>query len=262
MSPDGQISAVLPVSEAEGLYPLLEPIIAALAERGEGRVPVWQTACFPLGPLSPGQRQALEQLLSEAEGEVAGTIGVPADGPVVSVRETRLPGLWRVSGAGGELLEVGDCPAAVRAAVAALPAGLDGPALAAAAPEGVATARSLVVEIAARLAALPEQIHHAPAHEIILSHLPVNAADAAFLRQTLGVGPVRLATRGHGSCRLQATAIRHLWLVGTFNSDDTLILNTLEIGDVPAAVRADQRDLADSASRLRSLSHRVLAGLA
>jgi hydrogenase-1 operon protein HyaF len=35
-----------------------------------------------------------------------------------------------------------------------------------------------------------------------------------------------------------------------FNSDDTLILNTLEVSDVPSVACAAMEDLADSAERL------------
>jgi hydrogenase-1 operon protein HyaF len=38
-----------------------------------------------------------------------------------------------------------------------------------------------------------------------------------------------------------------------YNSDDRLILNTLEITDVPEAVLAAQEDIDDSAARLREI---------
>ena len=38
-----------------------------------------------------------------------------------------------------------------------------------------------------------------------------------------------------------------------YNSDDKLILNTLEVTDVPAAALAAQEDIDDSAARLREI---------
>jgi hydrogenase-1 operon protein HyaF len=47
-----------------------------------------------------------------------------------------------------------------------------------------------------------------------------------------------------------ATGLRDVWSVQFRNAMDTTILDTLEIGDVPAAARAANEDFQDSAERL------------
>jgi hydrogenase-1 operon protein HyaF len=59
-----------------------------------------------------------------------------------------------------------------------------------------------------------------------------------------------MLSRGYGNCRVTATGLREVWWVQYFNSDDKLILNTLEVTPVPAAVLAAQEDIEDSAERL------------
>jgi len=101
----------------------------------------------------------------------------------------------------------------------------------------------------------------ADVHELILSGgdplllvnltlLPQTEADLAWLGARLGRGPVSVLSRGYGNCRVTATALAGVWWVQYFNTDDKLILNTLEVTDVPAAVLAAQEDIDDSAVRL------------
>jgi hydrogenase-1 operon protein HyaF len=44
-----------------------------------------------------------------------------------------------------------------------------------------------------------------------------------------------------------------VWWVKFYNSEDALILNTIEIVDVPEVARAAAEDLADSAERLKEI---------
>jgi hydrogenase-1 operon protein HyaF len=88
---------------------------------------------------------------------------------------------------------------------------------------------------------------------INLTLLPQTEADLACLEERLGLGPVSILSRGYGNCRITATAIRDLWWVQYFNSDDRLILNTLELTEVPAAALAAQEDIDDSAKRLAEI---------
>jgi hydrogenase-1 operon protein HyaF len=91
------------------------------------------------------------------------------------------------------------------------------------------------------------------AHTISLSLLPMTPQDIAFLQESLGAGPVRIVSRGYGSCRIQATAIHDVWSVQFFNTMDTILLDTLEIGDVPIVACAAEGDFRDSAVRLREI---------
>ncbi len=90
-------------------------------------------------------------------------------------------------------------------------------------------------------------------HVVNLTLLPQTPQDLAYLEASLGQGPVTVLSRGYGNCRVRATALRNLWWVQHFNSDDRMILNTLEVVDVPAAVLAAPEDLADSAQRLAEI---------
>jgi hydrogenase-1 operon protein HyaF len=73
----------------------------------------------------------------------------------------------------------------------------------------------------------------------------------AWLEQQLGHGPVRGESRGFGTCRVELTGVRNVWSVQHFNAMDRLILDTLEVGDVPGAICAGPADFEDAAIRLR-----------
>jgi hydrogenase-1 operon protein HyaF len=91
------------------------------------------------------------------------------------------------------------------------------------------------------------------AHVINFSLLPMTPEDMAFLQASLGRGPVAFVSRGYGACRVTATGARHVWSVQYLNAMDAVILDTLEIVDIPAAVLAAAEDFQDSAVRLREI---------
>ena len=74
--------------------------------------------------------------------------------------------------------------------------------------------------------------------------------DLAFLSDSLGIGPIVILSRGYGNCRISSTGTRNVWWVQYYNSQETLILNTLEISKVPEVACASQEDIEDSAERL------------
>ena len=96
----------------------------------------------------------------------------------------------------------------------------------------------------------PRIVPATASHIINFTLLPMSPADMEHLQATLGNGPIQLLSRGYGSCRVLATGARDVWSVQFLNAMDTTILDTLEIGDVPAAVRAADEDFQDSAERL------------
>jgi hydrogenase-1 operon protein HyaF len=107
---------------------------------------------------------------------------------------------------------------------------------------------------------LPEINEHVPrsgtgkdAHVINLSLLPHTEEDLAFLSATLGRGATTILSRGYGNCRITATATRNVWWVQFYNSQDTLILNSIEITPIPEVARAAPEDIADSAERLNEI---------
>lgn len=88
------------------------------------------------------------------------------------------------------------------------------------------------------------------AEVINLSLLPMSEADLEYLAEALGVGTVTMLSRGYGNCRITSTRLAHVWWVQYFNSMDQLILNTLEVVDVPEVAKAAQEDYEDSMERL------------
>ncbi|MEJ2592739.1 MAG: hydrogenase expression/formation C-terminal domain-containing protein, partial [Candidatus Thiodiazotropha sp.] len=113
--------------------------------------------------------------------------------------------------------------------------------------EGVLNAPPLLAEINDKVA---EYRPGHPPHVINLTLLPQTEEDIAFLIERLGEGPLTMLSRGYGNCRITSTAVDHVWWVQYFNSQDRNILNTLEIGDVPAVAAAAPEDIGDSAQRL------------
>lgn len=115
-------------------------------------------------------------------------------------------------------------------------------------PPGVMNAAALVQEIQAQASRWrPGQ----PAHVINLTLLPVSDADLDTLYQWLGHREVSLLSRGYGNCRITSTRLPNVWWVQYFNSMDTLILNTIEVVDMPEVALAAPEDFTDSLARLR-----------
>lgn len=117
-------------------------------------------------------------------------------------------------------------------------------------PDGVMNSPPLLAELNSAIARYQPG---AEAHIINLSLLPQTDQDLAFLDQRLGKGKLAVLSRGYGNCRITATASRYVWWVQYFNSQDTLILNTLEVSDVPNVVCAAAEDIADSCQRLQEI---------
>ncbi len=74
-----------------------------------------------------------------------------------------------------------------------------------------------------------------------------------MLERALPVGSVAIMSRGFGNCRITSTGARDIWRVQYFNSMNTLILNTIEVVDVPEVALAADEDLADTRGRLAEL---------
>jgi hydrogenase-1 operon protein HyaF len=191
------------------------------------------------------------------EGEVSGLAALP-DGVVAQIGEASVAGLWRVrfmdasGGVGADYLEVGAIPEIVRRAAALTADRL----MFGAAPNGAMNVMPLLAEISERMSAWREG---EPSHVINFSLLPMSDVDMSFLQQILGDGPVQLFSRGYGACKITATGARNVWSVQFFNATDAIILDTLEIGDVPAAARAAEEDFRDSAERLREIHEAYFA---
>ncbi|MCI4664577.1 MAG: hydrogenase expression/formation protein [Neomegalonema sp.] len=184
------------------------------------------------------------------EGEVA---AIGGDG-AAQAQESILAGVWRVrrGGADGgvalEAIEIGVFPTLLSADA------FDGAAATIAAPDtfdaNIFNAPPLLTEIN----------EHAPTgneldkpHVINLSLLPHTEEDLALLDRLLGKGRLIILSRGYGNCRVEATGVRNVWWVRYYNSQDTLILNSLEITRIPEVALAASEDIADSAERLNEI---------
>lgn len=200
-----------------------------------------------MGGLAEADRLLIDQVLGEGEvsAQVTGETGTTAG--TLAIQESVFAGVWRLRGrdaqghAYADKVEVGDVPAAIRnAAKSGLPSPMQAPP-----GPGVINAPALLAEIAEQTARPV-----GGTHVINLSLLPFSPEDAAWLDERLGRGRITLLSRGYGNCRITATGIARVWWVQYFNSQDALILNTLEISDVPEVARASAEDLEDSAERL------------
>ena len=214
----------------------------------------WDPKATPRGPcldLAGVARPALE-IMNEMLGE--GEVSIQID----SVRKFRIQesiftGLWRVCALDGDgrlardWLEAGMLPGvAVEIAQElgsdALPS-ID-------LPPGAMNSPALLAEIGSQMATRKQG---AAAHVINLTLFPMTPEDHAVLAQALPVGPVAMISRGFGNCHVTSTGLRDVWRVQYFNNMNTLILNTIEVVDVPEVVLAAVEDLTDSRDRLAEL---------
>lgn len=228
----------LPEAEAavglEGARRLLRAMLAAL----DGRRPEDPPTSLDVWDLAPADLKLLDQVLGE--GEVSAVVQAP--GGQVRIQESVFAGVWRLRRYDADdrlladWLEVADVPETIcqQTGRPMAPPPPPGP--------GLASAPALLAEIAER-AGRPEP------HVINLSLLPFGPADGHYLDAALGRGAVSILSRGYGNCRITATAVDRVWWVQYFNSQDALILNTLEIADVPEVARAAREDLEDSRER-------------
>lgn len=184
------------------------------------------------------------------EGEVAIQVGGT---PSLRIQESVFTGIWRCCeiGADGRLgrdwLEAAPVPriALALARAAARPALVP-----VVLPPGAMNSPALINEISSHLG------HREPgqrAHVVNLTLFPMTPDDHAVLEQALPVGPVAMISRGFGNCRITSTATRDVWRVQYFNNMNTLILNTIEVVDVPEVALASGEDLLDTAARLAEL---------
>jgi hydrogenase-1 operon protein HyaF len=206
---------------------------------------------FDLTDFGAEEKELIDQVLGA--GEVSGIVSL-TDGVIAQIQESVMPGLWRVrftSSAGqlvGDYLEVASIPGVVIKAAALTADAIHWDE--AAMPDGIMNVMPILTEISERMKAFKPGD---PSHTISFTLLPMSEADMTVLQRTVGDGPVRLISKGYGACRVLATGARHVWSVQFFNSMDIIILDTLEIGDVPMAARAAKEDFMDSAERLRQI---------
>jgi len=211
-------------------------LLDATAEDGRAR-------SLDLGALDASNRALINQVLGE--GEVSARID--RDGLPLRVQESVFAGIWRVLDGHSDRIEVGAVPAVLldrqppgAAEIEALSA------VDAALPSGVINAPAILAELAEYLRRWKLG---APGQVINLTLLPLSPEDLSYLGGRLGHSGLTILSRGYGNCRVTRTAIARAWQVVYYNSQDQIILNTLEVTEMPDVVRAAEEDLEDSRER-------------
>ncbi|OIR00264.1 hypothetical protein GALL_177220 [mine drainage metagenome] len=227
---------------------LLEDMLATARAYAPGED---EAIAHDISHLDPDDLACINQILGM--GEVSVTIDQV--GGAILAQEAVLTGVWRVRRVDAaqnvldDRIEIADVPQAVRTSsfVALSENRLDP----SAAPiPGVQNAPALLSEIADKMV---RYTPGDPSHVINLTLLPLTREDLIHLGTDLGVGPATILSRGYGNCRIGATRLPNVWWVKYFNSQDALILNTIEIVDVPEVALAAPEDFADTADRLREI---------
>ena len=91
------------------------------------------------------------------------------------------------------------------------------------------------------------------AYVVNLTLLPMSNEDIGFMDHHLGTGRVLILSRGYGNCRITNCRVPNTWRVVYYNSQDIVILNTVEIGALPDVARAAREDLEDTQQRFREV---------
>lgn len=226
---------------------VLDQVLAVLqaAIRGESVAPV------DLSGLGAADREIVNQALGE--GEVGAQVADGQGSALVQVQESVFAGVWRVierlpDGGLQDRIEVGAIPEVLK--TCARQDGASGHRPAARLPEGVMNAPTLLQE-------LHDQRQQwrvgQSAYLVNLSLLPLSPADMACLEEQLGTGRVVILSRGYGNCRISSTRVPNTWRVVYYNSQDAMILNSIEVVDMPEVACAAPEDLVDSEQRLREV---------
>ena len=189
------------------------------------------------------------------EGEVSAVVRPSGDRKLeIRVQEAVFAGVWRVvSSVDGEVvadaIELGHVPEDLKQA-ARSDVEPEVPRWQGALPPNVQNAPTLLSEIEDQW-----RVWRAgqPAHVVNLTLLPMSVEDIGFLDHHLGTGRVLILSRGYGNCRITNTCRPNTWRVVYYNSQDVVILNTVEVSELPEVALAAKEDLQDSHERLKEV---------
>ncbi len=192
---------------------------------------------------------AVVRLLNQTMGEGEVSIAVRGSGQY-RIQETVFAGVWRVHEFASDGRLIGDTIMACAIPPMVTQWAQDGVSLDVTIPErgaGLMNAPAVLTEVVGKAKAFKKGD---AAHVVNLTLLPISPDDLECLTKTLGVGAVTILSRGYGNCRISSTKLPNVWWVQYFNSMDTLILNTIEVSEVPEVAQASQEDYEDSIERL------------
>lgn len=206
-----------------------------------------------LDGLSQADLRLINQVLGE--GEVSARVVDKGDTKTeLNVQESVFAGVWRVvqsvNGAVvSDTLELGGIPESLKR-VAQLDVWAEVPRWTGALPPNVQNAPALLAELEDQW---KQWQPGNPTHVVNLTLLPMSQEDIGFLDHHLGTGRVLVLSRGYGNCRITNTCMPNCWRVVYYNSQDIVILNTVEVIDLPEVAQAAREDLEDSRERLQEV---------
>jgi hydrogenase-1 operon protein HyaF len=227
---------------------VLHQVLAHLREHADVKQGL-RTPTVSLRGLSSQALEWINQILGE--GEASALVAGSGNPTTVQVQEAIFAGVWRIvtehQGAIiDDVIEVGPVPHLFRE-IATQDVGSRPSRWMGDLPPNVQNAPMLIEE-------LEDQIAHwragQAAHVVNLSLLPVTPEDIAFLDHHLGTGRLVVLSRGYGNCRITNTCRPNCWRVVYYNGADSVILNTVEVVNMPEVALAAPEDLQDSHARL------------
>lgn len=200
-----------------------------------------------LSDLDEANRRLVNQVLGEGE------VGARIDGEApVKVQESLFAGIWRVAEFDAQqrllrdYVEIAAAPALLAERARPTQDLSLTPPSAQNLPPMVMNAPAILTEVLEKSQRWQPGM---PVHVINLTLLPLSPQDITYLDERLGVAGVNILSRGYGNCRVSSTQLPQCWRVVYYNSQDAVILDTIEITSMPEAVRAAPEDLSDSAER-------------
>lgn len=233
-------------SDARGAADLLHSLVAGFGAADGDRL---EDAALALDTVPGGVADALEGLLGD--GWVALTLR-GADGASTRMEETSFAGVWRV-----HRHPVSASPATRSVEIGALP-GLVVPTLArltrtppAAAGAPTDRLRVLFADIARRASKVRAD---SAVHVVNLTLAGLDDEELAVLTDRLGTGPVSGVCLGFSTTRFASTAVQNVWRVRYFDQAERLVLDTLELVQVPECAVAQASEVRRSIHRLTELA--------
>ncbi|MGH1358134.1 MAG: hydrogenase expression/formation C-terminal domain-containing protein [Burkholderiaceae bacterium] len=238
------------IAQVDGARRILQAVHTLLDEAASQGT----TGSISLAGLAQADLALVNEVLGE--GEASAVIKTHRKAVQIQVQESVFSGVWRLITTQGDTIiedriEVAPVPALFRQTAADdsqnEPGHWQGDV-----PLNIQNAPAIVDEIRHHVAQWqPGQTPHV----VNLTLLPVTPEDIAFLDHQLGTGRVLMLSRGYGNCRISNTCLPNCWRVIYYNSFDKVILNTVEVIDMPEVAMAAPEDLRDSCERL----HEVIA---
>ena len=215
---------------------VLENLSSAMLNHGDAKI--------ELTGLMPGVVELINQSLGQ--GEVSVIVREPGN---LHIQETVFAGVWRVQEVSAQSVVLHDVLHACSIPTEVQQSALSGTRVVSAPPmrQGMMNAPAVLNELLERS---KNHQQGSAAHIINLSLLPMSPEDLAYLYDAFGTGTVSILSRGYGNCRITSTRLANVWWVQYFNSMDQIILNTLEVVDVPEVALAATEDFQDSIARL------------